>query len=64
MEGLGPGGYTVLWWDTHEGQPVSRQTVSPDRGRLLLAVPPFTRDLACKITPSGVAAPPTGTPSP
>ncbi len=64
IEGLGRGNYTVLWWDTNEGQPVSRQTVSPDLGRLQLAVPPFTRDLACKITPSGVAAPPAETTSP
>jgi hypothetical protein len=64
IEGLGRGNYAVLWWDTQEGQPVSRQTVFTDRGHLELPVPPFTRDLACKITPSGVAAPPAETTSP
>jgi hypothetical protein len=50
VEGLAPGSYAVLWWDTQEGKPVSSQTVAADRGRLVLSVPPFTRDLACKIT--------------
>jgi len=52
---LNPGNYTVLWWDTHTGEPISRQTASPDGNRLQLAVPPFTRDLACKITSAAFA---------
>ncbi len=55
IEGLDPHSYTVLWWDTHEGEPVSRQTVTADQGRLQLTVPPFTRDLACKIVPASFA---------
>ncbi|MCX5646496.1 MAG: DUF5060 domain-containing protein [Phycisphaerae bacterium] len=55
IEGLDPHSYTVLWWDTHEGESVSRQTVTAEQGRLQLAVPPFTGDLACKITPASSA---------
>jgi len=58
LEGLGRGSYTVLWWDTHEGRSLSSQTASPDRGRLQLPVPPFTRDLACKIVRNGVESGP------
>jgi hypothetical protein len=49
VEGLTPGSYTVLWWDTQEGRSVSSQTVATDGGRLVLTAPPLTRDLACKI---------------
>jgi hypothetical protein len=55
IEGLDPHSYVVLWWDTQEGEPVSRQTATPNGGRLPLTVPPFTRDLACKITPASFA---------
>ncbi len=53
--GLHPGSYTVLWWDTYKGEPVSRQTASCDQDRLELAVPTFTRDLACRVTPAAFA---------
>jgi hypothetical protein len=55
VEGLDPHSYTVLWWDTQEGESVSKQTVTPEGGRLQLAVPPFTRDIACKIVPASFA---------
>ncbi len=55
LEGLSPGRYAVLWWDTWEGEPISRRTASPSDGRLQLTVPPFSRDLACKITPAAFA---------
>ncbi len=55
IDGLSPGNYAVLWWDTHASEPISRQTASPAGGRLQLDVPPFTRDLACKITPAAFA---------
>lgn len=56
IEGLDPGNYAVLWWDTHEGSAVSRQTVSSDSLRLELTVPPFARDIACRVTPSTESA--------
>jgi len=52
VDGLHSGSYAVLWWDTYKGEPVSRQTLSSDQGQLTLAVPPFTRDLACRIAPA------------
>ncbi len=53
--GLHPGSYTVLWWDTYKGEPVHRQTLSCDQDQLELAIPTFTRDLACRITPAAFA---------
>ncbi len=55
IDGLARQSYSVLWWDTHEGGPISRQTVSPEDGRLQLAIPPFSRDLACKVVPAAFA---------
>lgn len=55
LEGLKPGHYVATWWDTQEGAPVGRRTVSTDDGRLHLTAPPFTRDLACKIIPATFA---------
>jgi hypothetical protein len=55
IDGLHPGSYTVLWWDTYKGEPVNRQTMSCDQGRLELAVPPLARDLACRVTPAAFA---------
>jgi len=55
IEGLSPGNYTILWWDTYKGEPVHRQTLSCDQGRLEFAVPPFTRDIACRVSPAEFA---------
>ena len=55
IDGLHPGSYTVLWWDTDKGEPVSRQTLSSDQGQLELPVPPFGRDIACSVTPAKFA---------
>ena len=56
IEGLRPGQYAVLWWDTQEGIAAARQLVSTENGRLMATAPPLTRDLACKILPSAIAA--------
>ncbi|MCU0913404.1 MAG: DUF5060 domain-containing protein [Planctomycetes bacterium] len=55
IQGLHPGNYTVLWWDTYEGESISRQTLALEGGLLQLPVPPFTNDLACKILPATFA---------
>ncbi len=55
LDGLAPGRYTVLWWDTHEGVPLARQTMAAEEGRLRLTAPRFSRDLACKIIPASFA---------
>ncbi len=55
IDGLAPQSYTVLWWDTHKGEPVSRHTISSSNGRHQLSVPSFTRDLACKVVPATFA---------
>ncbi|MCL5282446.1 MAG: glycoside hydrolase family 5 protein [Planctomycetes bacterium] len=55
VEGLEPHSYVVLWSDTQDGEAISKQTVASEGGRLQLAVPPFTRDIACKIVPTSFA---------
>jgi hypothetical protein len=51
LEGLRPGNYAVMWWDTHKGEAVSRQTATASQGHLPVTVPAFAWDLACKIVP-------------
>ncbi len=46
---LRDGAYEVEWWDTYEGKPTGRQAVACRDGRLTLAVPPLTTDVAYKI---------------
>jgi hypothetical protein len=59
VEGLGPGEYAIVWWDTQEGVAAARQIVSSENGRLTATAPPFVWDLACKIvaTPTSAATP-------
>jgi hypothetical protein len=52
LDGMKPGPYRVLWWNTREGKPVASQTASAQDGRLSLTAPPFRSDLACKIAPA------------
>lgn len=52
LDGLKPGHYAILWWNTREGVPLDSQIASTEDGRLNLTAPPFTRDLACKIAPA------------
>ena len=49
VEGLEPGTYAVAWWDTVEGKAVKEEPATPAGGRLALAVPAFTRDIAVKV---------------
>ena len=50
IQGLEPGDYTVEWWDTYEGVVIEKKPVSFGEGPLHIAVPPFSRDIACKIS--------------
>ena len=50
VPGLQPGTYTVEWWNTHEGRVIQKQQVSHTAGTLKINVPPFNRDIACKIS--------------
>jgi hypothetical protein len=49
VEGLEPGTYGIQWWDTIGGKVVKEETATPAGGRLTLAVPAFTRDIAVKV---------------
>ena len=58
VEGLTPGNYRVIWWDTWQGKPLGEQraVVRPHAEHqehgVRLRVPVFRRDLACKIVPA------------
>jgi len=49
LRGLRPGTYSVEWWDTWQGKPVSTAKAVAKGGVLVVRVPAFSRDLACKI---------------
>jgi len=49
IKGLRNGTYRVEWWDTYEGKTIRSEQLSCTDGRLHVSVPPFSRDIACKI---------------
>lgn len=49
LRDLAPGDYRVTWWDTRAGKALGQEQPTAERGTLRLRVPPFSRDLACKI---------------
>jgi hypothetical protein len=49
IQGLQPGDYRVEWWHTYEGKIIEKEQVSFMGGALRVLVPPFSRDIACKI---------------
>jgi hypothetical protein len=51
LQGLQPGDYRVEWWNTYEGKIIRSERVSLANGALRVSVPPFSRDIACKIRP-------------
>jgi len=50
IEGLRPGKYRIEWWHTYEGKVIGNEQIALGGGPLRIAVPPFSRDIACKIT--------------
>lgn len=50
VDGLEPGAYKVQWWDTLQGKAVKEETLQFTAGSATLTAPPFTRDVACKVT--------------
>jgi hypothetical protein len=49
IENLAPGRYRVEWFDTHEGRITGRETVEADATGMVLHLPDFARDVACKV---------------
>jgi hypothetical protein len=49
LAGLSDGAYHVRWWNTWKGEVVKQAPAQAAAGTLRLDVPPFTRDIACKI---------------
>ncbi|MBM4034270.1 MAG: DUF5060 domain-containing protein [Planctomycetes bacterium] len=50
IQGLAPGSYRVEWWHTWEGKPLAESKAAASAQPLALKVPPFTRDIAVKVT--------------
>jgi len=44
-----PKPYTVEWWHTYESKVIEKKRLSLTQGALRISVPPFSRDIACKI---------------
>jgi hypothetical protein len=44
------GAYTVQWWDTRSGQMISSSEQSAKQRAMKLTIPPFTRDIAMRVT--------------
>jgi hypothetical protein len=51
IRGLEPGHYRVQWWDTYEAKIIERKRISLPGDSLRIAVPSFSRDIACRIEP-------------
>jgi len=49
IEGLDRGTYNVEWWHTFEGKTIRNKQVPLAKGPLLIHVPSFVRNIACKI---------------
>ena len=49
LSGMAAGTYRVRWFDTRSGDLVAEATASPNNGNLVIAAPPFTRDIAAQV---------------
>ncbi|MFH1877384.1 MAG: hypothetical protein ABH883_01070 [Candidatus Omnitrophota bacterium] len=49
VSGIADGEYAIEWWDTYEGRKISTGKNTARNGSLLVDVPDFTKDTACKI---------------
>jgi len=49
IRGLAPGDYSLEWWDTRAGTVIRKDRVSLKTPTLKAPVPPFKRDIACKV---------------
>ena len=45
-----PGNYRIEWWGTWAGKVMRTEEATATEGRIVLRLPAFTRDVACKIT--------------
>lgn len=43
------GYYEIVWWDTREGREVHREKISSQANNLIIDLPVFSRDIACRI---------------
>ena len=50
IQGLEAGRYRIRWWDTRKGGAIAERQMLLKQGPLRVSVPPFSGDIACKIT--------------
>ncbi|HOX37682.1 MAG TPA: DUF5060 domain-containing protein [Candidatus Brocadiia bacterium] len=62
LENLPPGRYHVEIWDTIKGEAISASEIETPDGKLLIELPPFETDIACKVrqVEAGEQKPPAG----
>ncbi len=60
LEGFAPGDWEASWIDPRSGRTLQTEIVGAPDGRLRLAPPDFTTDLACRLHRRPDAAPPRG----
>ena len=53
VSGLRDGAWRVEWWDTRSGKVLHRLDAAAAGRALAVAVPAFSRDIACKVLPAG-----------
>jgi len=51
LEGLKPAKYNIEWFDTYTGKALQTARIENKAGAATIAVPAFTRDIACRIVP-------------
>ncbi|MBV9468080.1 MAG: hypothetical protein JOZ57_02405, partial [Abitibacteriaceae bacterium] len=54
LHGLKPGRYAVEWWDTEQGRPTTKETLTSIDGLLVLRLPDLASDVAARIEPLAV----------
>ncbi len=52
VDGLPDSAYGVEWWDTQDGKVIRTDRAESREGKLSVAVPAFTGDVACKVRPA------------
>lgn len=52
LRGLADGRWSLEWWDTRQGAPITTTTQTSTGGRMPVDIPTFTRDIAVRLTPA------------
>ena len=53
ITGLQPGRYSAQWWDATDGKIVGRESISLLAGSVVISIPTFESDVACRVEQQG-----------